>query len=356
MEKQTEQLNNIISYAHREGASDIHLAEGRPPMIRISGELITIPNFSSLDMDSILSMLLVMVDDHDHVQSKIIKERDEIDFAYDFQNDVRLRGNVFFQQGKLSIALRVIPKVRTFEELKLPDMLKQFVRLRQGFFLIVGPVGQGKSTTLAAMLELINQERTEHIITIEHPIEYIFKEKKSIINQREVGLDTLSFKAALKSSFRQDANVLMIGEMRDPDTISAAVTAAETGHLVFSTLHTNTASQTVDRIIDSFPGDQQEQIRNQLANSLTGILSQRLIPRVSGGLVPAFELLVNTKAVANLIREGRTHELDILIETGREHGMIDMSQSLVELVQRGEITVETAQKYAFNQKALNNLL
>lgn len=356
MEKQTEQLNNIISYAHREGASDIHLAEGRPPMIRISGELITIPNFSSLDMDSILSMLLVMVDNHDHVQSKIIKERDEIDFAYDFQNDVRLRGNAFFQQGKLSIALRVIPKVKTFEELKLPDMLKQFVRLRQGFFLIVGPVGQGKSTTLAAMLELINQERTEHIITIEHPIEYIFKEKKSIINQREVGLDTLSFKAALKSSFRQDANVLMIGEMRDPDTISAAVTAAETGHLVFSTLHTNTASQTVDRIIDSFPGDQQEQIRNQLANSLTGILSQRLIPRVSGGLVPAFELLVNTKAVANLIREGRTHELDILIETGREHGMIDMSQSLVELVQRGEITVETAQKYAFNQKALNNLL
>ncbi len=356
MEKQTEQLNNIISYAHREGASDIHLAEGRSPMIRVSGELIAIPNFDGLDVDSILSMLLVMVEDHDQVQSKIIKERDEIDFAYDFQNNVRLRGNAFFQQGKLSIALRVIPKVRTFEELKLPDMLKQFVRLRQGFFLIVGPVGQGKSTTLAAMLELINQERTEHIITIEHPIEYIFKEKKSIVNQREVGLDTLSFKAALKSSFRQDANVLMIGEMRDPDTISAAVTAAETGHLVFSTLHTNTASQTVDRIIDSFPGDQQEQIRNQLANSLTGILSQRLIPRVSGGLVPAFELLVNTKAVANLIREGRTHELDILIETGREHGMIDMSQSLVELVQRGEITVETAQKYAFNQKALNNLL
>jgi len=356
MEKQTEQLNTIISYAYREGASDIHLAEGRLPMVRVSGDLVIMSNFDTLDVDTILSMLLVMVSDHDRVQSKIIEERSEIDFAYDFENNIRLRGNAFFQQGKLSIALRIIPEVKTFEELKLPDILKQFARLRQGFFLIVGPVGQGKSTTLAAMLELINQERTEHIITIEHPIEYIFKEKKSIIDQREVGLDTLSFKEALKSSFRQDANVLMIGEMRDPDTISAAVTAAETGHLVFSTLHTNTSSQTVDRIIDSFPGDQQDQIRNQLANSLTGILSQRLIPRVSGGLTPVFELLVNTKAVANLIREGRTHELDILIETGREHGMIDMSQSLVDLVRQGDITVETAQKYAFNQKALNNLL
>lgn len=349
-------LNEIISYAHRENASDIHLADGRIPTVRVSGELVHIPNQTILEMQDVLAMVAVMVDDRARVENILIEEKKELDFAYEFEGTVRLRGNAYFQQGKICTSLRVIPQVKTFEQLNLPENLKQFARMRQGFFLIVGPVGQGKSTTLAAMIELINQERTEHIITIEHPIEYVFEEKKSIIDQREVLLDTESFKGALTAAFRQDANVLMIGEMRDAETISAAVTAAETGHLVFSTLHTNTAPQTVDRIIDSFPGDQQDQIRNQLANSLTGILSQRLVPRVSGGLTPAFELLINTKAVANLIREGRSHELEMVIETGREHGMIDMSHSLIELVQRGEISVETAQRYAFNEKSLNNLL
>lgn len=351
-----EKLDTIISYAHQQSASDIHIASDRYPMIRTSGELVVLPNSESNSFEDVLSMIAVMVEDRRRVEKILLEEKQELDFAYEFKDSVRLRGNAYFQQGRLSVALRVIPKVKTFEELGLPDILKQFARMKQGFFLIVGPVGQGKSTTLASMIELINQERKEHIITIEHPIEYVFEEKQSIIDQREVGLDTASFKEALKSSFRQDANVLMIGEMRDPETIAAAVTAAETGHLVLSTLHTNTAVQTIDRIVDSFPGDQQDQIRNQLANSLTGILSQRLIPRVSGGLVPAFELLVNTKAVANLIREGRSHEVGTLLETGREHGMIDMSHSLVELVRRGEISVENAQIYAFNEKSLNNLL
>jgi len=352
----TKQLHDIISYAHNENASDIHLSSGRRPILRVAGELIQIPNLEILSVEDVVSMIAVMVPDRPRVEDTLFNEKKELDFAYEFETRIRLRGNAYFQQGKLSTALRVIPKVKTFEELHLPDILKQFTRMKQGFFLIVGPVGQGKSTTLSAMINLINQERKEHIITIEHPIEYVFEEKESIIDQREVGLDTLSFQQALKSVFREDANVLMIGEMRDPETISAAVTAAETGHLVLSTLHTNTASQTIDRIIDSFPGPQQDQIRNQLANSLTGILSQRLVPKISGGLIPAFELLINTKAVANLIREGRTHEIQILIETGREHGMIDMNHGLALLVQQGEISIENAKRYAFNEKTLNNLL
>lgn len=356
MNNYEQKLHDVISYAFREQASDIHLASERFPMMRVSGELVQIPNLEALSLDDVVSILAVMVSNHDKIEDVLLKRREELDFAYEFDHSIRLRGSAYFQQGRLSVALRVIPKVKTFEELQLPSILKDFTRIKQGFFLIVGPVGQGKSTTMAAMIDLINQERREHIITIEQPIEYVFQESKSIIDQREVGLDTGSFESALKSAFRQDANVIMIGEMRDSETIAAAVTAAETGHFVISTLHTNNASQTIDRIIDSFPGDQQEQIRTQLANSLTGILSQRLIPKVSGGLVPAFELLVNTKAVANLIREGRTHEIDILIETGREHGMIDMSYSLATLVQQGQISVDNAKRYAFNEKSLSNIL
>lgn len=349
-------INEIIAYAFREDASDIHLASDRIPMMRLSGELIQIPNTETLDIEDIISIIATMVSNKNRIETTLLERREELDFAYEFNEKTRLRGNAYFQQGRLSVALRIIPKVKTFTELNLPDVLKEFARMKQGFFIVVGPVGQGKSTTMATMIDLINQERKEHIITVEQPIEYVFEEKKSIIDQREVGLDTASFADALKSAFRQDANVIMIGEMRDSETIAAAVTAAETGHLVLSTLHTNNASQTIDRIIDSFPGEQQDQIRSQLANSLTGILSQRLIPRISGGLVPAFELLVNTKAVANLIREGRTHEIDIMIETGREHGMIDMSQSLASLVQQGQISIENAKRYAFNEKSLINIL
>jgi twitching motility protein PilT len=238
----------------------------------------------------------------------------------------------------------------------LPQIISELARKKQGFFLVVGPVGQGKSTTLSAMVNLINNEQTRHIVTIEDPIEYVYIANKSIIDQREVGIDTKSFQDALKSVFREDVNVILIGEMRGPETISAAVTAAETGHLVLSTLHTNNASQTIDRIIDSFPGDQQDQIRTQLASSLLGIFSQRLIPRIAGGLVPAYELLLNNNAVSNLIREKRTHEIDVVIETGSEGGMVDMNHSLLELVRAGEISVENAYLYSLNPKGLERML
>jgi twitching motility protein PilT len=269
---------------------------------------------------------------------------------------VRLRGNAFVSQGGYGIALRLIPQVKTIAELNLPPILETFARKKQGFFLAVGPVGQGKSTTMASMISLINTERAEHIVTIEDPIEYIFEAKRSVIDQREVGIDTKDFHGALKSVFRQDVNVIMIGEMREPETIGTAVTAAETGHLVLSTLHTNNAAQTIDRIIDAFPAEQQSQIRVQLSNSLIGIFSQRLIPRIAGGLIPAYELLINNNAVANLIREKRTHEIDVVIETGYENGMIDMNRSLLELVQKGEISIENAFINSLNPKALERMI
>jgi twitching motility protein PilT len=257
----------------------------------------------------------------------------------------------------MAIALRLIlPNIRTLKELNLPPILETFAAREQGFFLVVGPVGQGKSTTLAAMIELINQTRTEHIITIEDPIEYLFENKKSVIDQREVRTDTMDFPTALHSVFRQDVDVLMIGEMHTPETIATAVTAAETGHLVLSTLHTNNAAQSVDRIIDSFGSEQQSQIRIQLAASLAGIFSQRLIPRIAGGLVPVYELLIRTDAVSNLIREKRTHEIQAVIETGAQDGMIDMNRSLAELVRAGEITVETAYAHSLDPRVLERLL
>jgi twitching motility protein PilT len=235
-------------------------------------------------------------------------------------------------------------------------ILDMFTRKAQGFFLVVGPIGQGKTTTLATLIEMINQTRTEHIMTIEDPIEYLFESKKSIIDQREVHIDTPDFASALTAMFRQDIDVCMVGEMRDATTISTAVTAAETGHLVFSTLHTNNAAQTIDRIIDSFPPGQQDQIRVQLASSLTGIFSQRLIPRMAGGLIPAYELLINNSAVSNLIRERRTYEINTVIETSSQDGMIDMNRSLAELVRSGEITVESAHANSLNPKTLERMI
>lgn len=347
-------LSQLIEKIIIAGASDLHISSLRVPFMRVAGSLVQVVNEPELSNFEVFEMIKVMVADDQKISSFI--ENQELDFAYEHKDGLRLRGNAFFQKGEISLALRLIPKVKTFQELNLPNELAQFAYKKQGFFLVVGPVGQGKSTTLAAIINTINKERSEHILTIEEPIEYIFESKKSIINQREVGIDTKSFESALKSAFREDVNVIMIGEMRSADTISSAVSAAETGHLVLSTLHTNNASQTIDRIIDSFPGTQQDQIRNQLANSLIGIFSQRLIPRVSGGVVPAYELLINTKASANLIREGRTHEIDMVIETGSENGMIDMNHSLVELVRKGEISVDDARRYSLNPKAFDNLL
>lgn len=348
------ELNELVKTVFQEGASDLHLSEGKKPTIRVSGLLLPLVKRDIITKDIIIGILSELVDKEN--RDYFVKNK-ELDFSYAIENGERFRGNAFFQQGMISIALRLIPKkIRTLEELNLPPVLKTFADKNQGFFLVVGPVGHGKTTTLAAMIESINETRAEHIITIEDPIEYIYEPKKSIIDQREVRVDTVDFATALKSMFREDVDVALIGEMRGAETISTAVTAAETGHLVFSTLHTNGAAQTVSRIIDTFPAEQQEEIRIQLAGSLAGIFSQRLIPRISGGLIPAYELLINNNAVANLIRENRIHEINSVIETSSQEGMIDMNRCLAELVSRGEITTESAYTYASDSKILERMM
>jgi twitching motility protein PilT len=347
-------LDELIKLVVQQGASDLHISEERKPMLRINGDLNPVMKYEASDQEEVKSILYSMINE---VFKDRFEKEQQVDFSYQHIDGTRFRGNGFIQQGKIGIVMRFIPKdIKSIKDLNLPPILETFARKKQGFFLVVGPVGQGKSTTLAAMIDLINQERPEHIITIEDPVEYIYHQKRSMIDQREVGIDAASFSSALISTFRQDVDVILVGEMRDRDTMSAAVTAAETGHLVFSTLHTNNASQTIDRIIDSFPSDQQAQIRIQLASSLIGIFSQRLIPRISGGMVPAYELLINNNAVANLIREKRTHEIDTVIETGSESGMIDMNRNMADLVRRGEITVENAFTNSFRPKVLEKLI
>lgn len=349
----TEELNDLVMTVVKEVGSDLHFTVGAFPTIRLNGELIALTKKRELLPEDTVAYLREMVGEKVFT-SFVIKQ--ELDFSYEHKGEYRFRGNASFQKGSVAIALRLVPKAKNIAELNLPDQISQIARARQGFFLVVGPVGQGKSTTLAAMVELINSESKKHIITIEDPIEFIFRHDKSLIEQREVGIDTPDFATALTSTFRQDADVILIGEMRDRHTISAGVTAAETGHLVLSTLHTNSAAQTIDRIIDSFPGEQQDQIRLQLSASLLGIFSQRLIPRVSGGMIPAYELLVNTTAVSNLIRENRTNEIDVLIETGSQEGMIDLNRCLADLVRRGEILPDVALERSRNPMLLKRLI
>ncbi len=348
------ELSDLIDIVVGEKGSDLHLSSGSHPIIRVTGSLIPLikkPILTTQDVDGFAKVLMIEQKYHDYIKNF------EVDFSYAHADGIRFRGNGFFQNGQKAIALRLIPNtIRTLQELGLPPILESFIQRPQGFFLCVGPVGQGKSTTLAALVDLINTDRSDHIVTIEDPIEYIYEQKKALIVQREVGVDTVSFEAALNSVFRQDVDVILVGEMRNATTIATAVTAAETGHLVLSTLHTNNAAQTIDRIIDSFPAGQQDQIRVQLAGSLAGIFSQRLIPSIAGGLVPAYELLINNNAVANLIRERRTHEIQTLIETGLEHGMIDMNRSLSQMVKNGVITVENAFAYSTNPKGLERLM
>lgn len=354
MEKKYKQeLDELVNIMLRENASDLHLSEGRFPTVRIDGSLVPLNKWSLLTKEDINQFLFLLVDPD---KREVFFNDKELDFSYDHPG-TRFRGNAYFQAGNISIALRKInTNIMTFDELNLPSILETFSKKKQGLFLVVGPTGHGKSTTLSSIIELINKNRTEHIVTIEDPVEFLYEQKNSIIDQREVKIDTKDFPTALKSSFRQDIDVILVGEMRGPETISTAITAAETGHLVFSTLHTNSASQTIDRIIDTFPPEGQKQIRDQISNSLIGIFSQRLIPSVSGGRVPAFELLINNNAVANLIREGRIHEIDSFIETSSGQGMISMNRSLAELVRKGEITVEDAYGYSTNTRNLERLL
>lgn len=346
-------LDTLIDLVVKEGASDLHLGEGRVPYLRIAGQLIALSKYPVITkqfMESILDTVLT------ENRKKSWQEEQSADFAHSTKGE-RFRGHAFIDQQRICIALRHVQrKIPTLKELNLPDILTNFARMKSGFFLVVGPTGHGKSTTLASMVEIINSERLENIVTIEDPIEYTFTQDKSVIHQREVGIDTPSFSKALHDSFREDINVIMVGEMRDSDTMATAVSAAETGHLVFSTLHTNSVAQTVDRIIDSFESTQQNQIRIQLAASLTGIFSQRLVPRISGGLMPVYELLINNTAVSNLIRDKRTHEINTVIETSSGEGMIDFNRCLVEKVRTGEISIEMAYLYSMNPKSLEKML
>lgn len=343
-------LDDLMASVAEASASDLHIAVARHPVIRVSGQLIPLTKKAILAPDDVLGLADAMMGKERYETFLADKETD---FAYAYKDKIRFRVNAYFQKGHVGIAMRVIPvKIRTLEELGLPITLEEFTKKEQGFFLVVGPTGHGKSTTLAAMIDIINRGRAELIVTIEDPIEYLFTSDRSIIHQREVGIDTKDFRTALRSMFRQDVNIAMIGEMRDYETMSAAVTAAETGHLVYSSLHTNNAAQTIDRIIDSFPGEQQGQIRAQLANTLIGIFSQRLIPRVSGGLIPAYEILIANAAIRNLIRENKIHELDLVVETSAESGMVSFNRSLIDLVRRGEITMESAVAFSLNPSEL----
>lgn len=348
------QLSELIMTVVKEGGSDLHFAVGRHPTIRVMGSLIPIIKQPVLSPEDTQGLIFAMLNEKN--KESLLKNK-ELDFSYTFEDKVRFRVNAFYQKSFLGVAMRLIPiEIKDFKALNLPEFLIDFCGKEQGFFLVAGPIGHGKSTTLAAMIDYINHTRSEHILTIEDPVEYLFVQDKSIIDQREVRIDTNNFQTSLRSMFRQDVNVAMIGEMRDTETMSAAVTAGETGHLIFSSLHTNSASQTIDRIIDSFPPEQQNQIRVQLSGALLGVFSQRLIPRVSGGLIPAYELLVNTSAIKNLIRENRTHEIDMVIETSFELGMVSLNRSLADLVRRGEISMDNAYSYSLNPNGLEGLV
>ena len=347
-------LEELLGVVVAEGGSDLHLYAGGPPVIRVSGVLLPLTKYPALTPPETEAILRSIVPED---RWEVFEKTQSIDLSYAHKEAARFRVNGYRTQGVSAIAMRFVPReIRTFADLNLPQILSVFTQREQGFFLVVGPVGHGKSTTLAAMINYINDTRAEHVLTIEDPIEYVFAPKKSMIHQREVHIDTPDFHTALESAFREDVDVVMVGEMRDYETISSAVTAAETGHLVFSTLHTNNAAQTIDRIIDMFPAEQQGQVRVQLSGSLAGIFSQRLVPRVSGGLIPAYELLINTNAVANLIRQGQTHEVGAIIQTSSEDGMIDMDRMLADLVRKGEITIEHAYEHAMDPKTFERYL
>ncbi len=347
-------LNELLGDVASYNASDLHLSVGHHPILRVDGSLVSLKNLQRITPDLMNDIVSLLITEQERIRLDRLKE---MDFSYNFENKLRFRVNVYFQKGYLSVAMRMIPtKIRTLEELRLPPTMHDFTNSFQGFLLVVGPSGHGKSTTLAALINEINHTRASHIITIEDPIEYLFTDDLCIIDQREVHRDTNSFQSALRAIFREDPNVVMVGEMRDSETISTAITAAETGHLVLATLHTNNAAQTIDRIIDSFSSNQQNQIRMQLAGSLIGIISQRLIPSLRGGRVPAVEILKVNSAIKNLIRENKTHQIDMIIETGLNEGMITLNRSLANLVKRGDISFENAQTFSYSPGELKTLI
>lgn len=354
MDNYQQKLNELLLTAARQNASDLHIGVGRRPTLRIDGVLIPLQKEPILTPEMSEGLILGLLTEE---QKQVFYKDRQVDFSYSFEDKARFRVNTYFQRGFMAAALRSIPaQIRTIEELKLPPILHDFAKLKQGFILVVGPAGHGKSTTLASVLNEINHERTDHIITIEDPIEYLFVQDRAIISQREVGSDIENFHEGLRSILRQDPDAIMIGEMRDPETISTALTASETGHVVFSTLHTNSASQTIDRIIDSFPADQQGQVTSQLSATLVGIISERLIPRIDGGRVPACEIMLANPAIRNLIRERKVFQIDLVIETSLQEGMLSLNRSLVNLVKKKEISLENAENYSLNPAELRILL
>lgn len=347
------QMKQLLDVAISKGASDLHITIGVPPMLRIDGKLVAIPDAPVVDLETAQKLLQSIMTPE---QAEKLIQRRELDFSFGYQQ-TRFRTNCYYEKGNISAALRLITKgIKSMQELGIPPILERFTEPSQGFVIITGPTGHGKSTTLAALVEHINQTRSEHIITIEDPIEYVFEHNKSVIVQREVGSDTNSFSRALRSALREDPNVVLVGEMRDLETIEAALTLAETGHLVFTTLHTNSAAMTADRIIDVFPPHQQQQVRMQLANVLLGVVSQRLLPRVQGGRVMATEIMIANSAVRSIIREGKTHQLPNVIQTSASEGMISLDKVLAELVSRGEITIDTALMWALDPKAFKMMV
>ncbi|MBX4205138.1 MAG: type IV pilus twitching motility protein PilT [Candidatus Doudnabacteria bacterium] len=356
MYKSTElEINKLLGIVLQKNASDLHLVAGKPPTIRIDSRLVELKDYDILSGAAISSMVDVLLGTDD--RRKQFKENLELDFSYAYKDNVRFRVNVYLQKGYVAAALRLIAsKIQTVEDLNLPPELLKFTEFKQGLVLVVGPTGHGKSTTLAALIDKINHTREENILTIEDPIEYVYVADKCLINQREVGQDTKSFGKALRSVLREDANVVLVGEMRDFESIATTITLAETGHLVFATLHTNDASQTIDRIIDVFPAYQQNQTRSQLSSILLGVISQRLLPKIGGGRLPAVEIMLNNNAVSNVIREGKTYELPNIINTSTASGMVSLDRSLAQMVQNNIVKMEDAVLFASDPDTLQSLI
>lgn len=347
-------INQLLELTIQRNASDLHLSVGFPPAIRVFGGLIPIPGEGAITPEQIESLIAQILTD---VQKDIFEKTLELDFSFEFEGKARFRVNIYRQKGHPAAALRLIPfRIPELANLGFPPVVSKLCELKQGFVLVTGPTGHGKSTTLASFIQRINQQRTVHVITIEDPVEYVYPPGKSLIDQREMYKDTKSWTAALRSALREDPDVVLIGEMRDLETIASAMTIAETGHLVFATLHTNSAAQSVDRIIDVFPQIQQPQIKLQLAATLEAILSLRLIPTIEPGRTLACEVLFGTTAVRNIIREGKSYLIDNVIETSAEYGMQILEKSLADLVKAGKVSEEVALRYTLRPELLNKLL
>jgi twitching motility protein PilT len=347
-------IENLLDECVRRNASDLHLQFGLPPVLRIDGALVPIAGTPNLTDGMLKQLIFATLDES---QQKIYEKDKEFDYSFAFGDVARFRVNAFHERGRMAAAFRLIPnQIKTINDLGLPSIVESFANFPRGLVLVTGPTGSGKSTTLAAIIDKINREKSVHILTIEDPIEFTHKSKHSVVVQREVHYDTFSFGAALRSALREDPDVVLIGEMRDLETIQAAITIAETGHLVFATLHTNSAAQSIDRIIDVFPAHQQPQVRSQLANILMGICSQRLVPAIGGGRVCAAEIMVANPAIRALIREGKTFQIDTAIQTGAEQGMQTMDRTLAQLVRTGVITYDNAREYAVDINELERLM